>query len=387
MSNFVPQLVDALRSVSGTGCALHEPFLTGNASAYVVDCIDTGWVSSVGSYVDRFEQEVAAISGSRFGIATVNGTAALHVALILAGVERDEEVIVPAMSFVATANAVSNIHAVPSFVDVSESTLGLCPKSLSAYLQEHTREDGGRLINRETNRRIAAIVPMHTFGHPCDIEHICEIAQQYSLPVVEDAAESLGSYSNDRHTGSFGRLGVFSFNGNKIVTTGGGGAIVTDDEALAHRAKHLTTTGKLRHPWFFEHDCHAFNYRMPNINAALGCSQLEMLSDFLTTKRKIADAYRDALAGIDGIRFVQEPDSARSNYWLNAIRLNKPDESLRDSILEATNAAGIGTRACWTPLNRLPMYQDCPAADLSVTDDVFATTINIPSGCGLWQNK
>lgn len=387
MSQFVTQIVDAIRTVSGTGCALHEPQLSGNASTYVVDCIDTGWVSSVGSYVDRFEQEVAAIAGTRFGIATVNGTAALHAALLLVGVTAGDEVIVPAMSFVATANAVRNCHATPAFVDINAATLGMCPDALEAYLQEHAHKDGDRLVNRLTGQRIAAIVPMHTFGHPCDMERLCEIADRYSLPIVEDAAESLGSYCHDRHTGSFGRLGVISFNGNKIVTTGGGGAIVTDDEALAAKAKHLTTTGKIRHPWFFEHDCHAFNYRMPNLNAALGCSQLEQLPEFLATKRKIAHAYREALSGIQGVRFVEERQSCRSNYWLNAICLSDADESVRDAILNATNAVGIGTRACWTPLNRLPMYQDCPKGDLSVTDRFFASAINIPSGCGLWQGS
>lgn len=382
-NTLVFEVLRALKSVATPPCALHEPTFGGNAEAYVVDCIRTGWVSSVGSYVDKFEQDLAKYTGAKHCVATVNGTAALHVALLLAGVKPNDEVLVPALSFVATANAVVSCHAIPHFVDINDTTLGMDPKHLEDHLSEVSESKDGHLFNRLTGRRIAAIVPVHTFGHPCAIEELCEVAARLELPIVEDAAESIGSWYRGKHTGTFGKLGAVSFNGNKIVTTGGGGAILTNDSQLAKLAKHITTTAKDPHPWLFNHDMHAFNYRMPNLNAALGCSQLELLPDFLAKKRQIAAAYRSALSGIDGVVFVDEPKHSTSNYWLNAIRFTGCDEALRDSVLAATNEAKLMTRPCWTPLNRLPMHSSYPASDLAISEQVFRETINIPSGCGV----
>lgn len=390
MTNSITLVRDVLRAlecVAKPPCALHEPTFGGNAEAYVADCIQTGWVSSVGAYVDRLEQDLAIYTGAKHCIATVNGTAALHVALLLAGVKPNEEVLVPALSFVATANAVVNCNAVPHFVDVADETLGMDHQQMKDHLARIGETKNGQLFNQHTGRRIAAIVPMHTFGHPCEIEQLCEVADEFQIPVVEDAAESLGSSHRGKHTGTFGKLGAVSFNGNKVITTGGGGAILTDDSDLAKLAKRITTTAKEPHPWLFNHDMHAFNFRMPNLNAALGCAQLEMLPDFLAQKRQIAGAYQAALSGIDGVKFVVEPEEATSNYWLNAIRFPGCDETFRDSVLTATNEVKLMTRPCWTPLNRLPMYTSCPASDLAVSDQIFRETINIPSGCGILTNE
>ena len=373
----------AIKSVANAPCALHEPVLRGNAEKFVVDCIRSGWVSSVGEYVSRFERDLADYAGATYCVATVNGTAALHVALLLAGVQPGDEVIIPALSFVATGNAVVNCGATPHFVDVNISTLGMDPVLLRQHLDQISEQSGGVTVNRNTHRRIACIIPMHTFGHPCEIEELSKISERFQIPVVEDAAESLGSTYQGKHTGTFGKLGAISFNGNKIITTGGGGAILTNDEKLARTARHITTTAKLPHRWLFNHDQHAFNYRMPNINAALGCAQLEMLRGFVATKRNLADQYRKAFAQVDGVQFISEPLGSTSNYWLNAIRFPGCDEAFRDMVLEATNSAQLMTRPCWTPLNRLPMFTQCPRASLSETDRIFVETINIPSGCGL----
>lgn len=375
------RVVTAIRKVAVSPCALHEPLFAGNELEYVGDCIQTGWVSSVGRYVDRLEQGLVEYTGSRFAVATVSGTAALHVALLLAGVRAGDEVLVPALSFVATANAVVNCGAVPHFVDVSEVSLGMDPCLLSDYLKSICDSRDGSCRNQVTGRRIAAIVPMHTFGNPCRINEICEVGYRYNVSVVEDAAESLGSFIEGRHTGTVGRLGILSFNGNKIVTTGGGGAILTSDAELARLAKHITTTGKRPHPWLYEHDVHAYNYRMPNINAALGCAQLERLDDFVDCKRRLAEAYQQAFRQLTEVIVMKEVSDCRSNYWLNAIRLQGCHAESRDAILQATNGAGFMTRPCWTPLNRLPMYQRCPASSLKATDRIFADTVNLPSGC------
>lgn len=382
-SGFVNRVVKAIAGVVGGPCALHEPVFAGNEQKYVAECIKSGWVSSVGSFVDRFELDLARYTGARFAIATVNGTSALHTALVLAGVEDGDEVIVPALSFVATANAVSYCGAVPHFVDVCSRTLGMDASKLREHLAEIGNCVDGVLRNRVTGSRIAAMVPMHTFGHPCEMDAICDLAAEYHLPVVEDAAESLGSFYHEKHTGTFGQMGVLSFNGNKIVTAGGGGAIITDDEQLAKRAKHLTTTAKVPHKWAYEHDAVGFNYRMPNLNAALACAQLEQLEGFLRIKRATAQRYQEAFASIDGVSFVTEPERCESNYWLNAIRLNMEMQGFRDDILEATNTAGLMTRPCWTPLNRLKMYQQCSTACLDASNALFARLINVPSGAGL----
>lgn len=379
-------ILDATREVLGSAprpVLLHGPDLRGRAGEYVQDCIDTAWVSSAGSYVDRFERELAAMTGARRAIAVVNGTAALHMALKLVDVEAGDEVLVPSLTFVATANAVTYCGAFPHFVDVELATLGLDPSSLEQRLAVIGEKQNGRVLNRETGRRLAAVVPMHTFGHPVDLAGLMEVCERWGLPLVEDAAESLGSHYHGRHTGTFGRLGILSFNGNKIVTTGGGGAILTDDERLADRAKHLTTTAKVPHRWEFIHDETGYNYRMPNINAALGCGQLERLDEMVTLKRRLADAYRDALADVRGVRFIQEPPGCRSNYWLNAIELDERLTGDRDAMLAAFDNEGIQARPVWRPMHQLSMYRSCPRADLPVTERLAERIINLPSSASL----
>ena len=359
---------------------LHEPWFKGNEWAYVKECIDTGWVSSVGKYVDRFEAMLQEFTGAKRAVAVVNGTAALHMALLLAGVQPGDEVVMPALTFAATANAAAHLGAVPHFADCEERTLGLDPVKLSAHLEEIAERRGGQVFNRLTGRRLAAVVPMHTFGHPVDLDPLASLCGRWSLPLVEDSAESLGSWYKGRHTGRFGKLGILSFNGNKTVTCGGGGAILTDDEELGKLAKHLTTTAKVPHKWEYFHDYVGYNYRLPNLNAALGCAQLELLPDFLKRKRNLAEAYRQALAPVAGVSFVTEPEGCVSNYWLNALLLDAEDMALRDEILEKTNAANIMTRPAWTLMHKLPMYAACPRMDLSGAESLEKRIINIPSG-------
>ncbi|AWK90296.1 LegC family aminotransferase (plasmid) [Azospirillum thermophilum] len=357
---------------------LHEPVFAGNEWAYVKDCLDTGWVSSVGSYVDRFEAMLAERCGVAHAIATVNGTAALHLALLVAGVKAGDEVLVPALTFVATANAVAHCGAVPHFVDSAPDRLGLDPVALEDRLLRTARRSGGICINRHTGRRIAAIVPMHVFGHPVDMERLGDIAGSWGLPVVEDAAEALGSTLRGRPAGSFGQLAAVSFNGNKIVTTGGGGAVLTDDAELARMARHLSTTAKHPHPWAYEHDAVAFNYRLPNLNAALGCAQLEQLDGFIAAKRSLAARYRAALDGVAGLQVVAEPEGCRSIHWLNAVLT--PDRDARDTLLRATHGEGLLTRPAWKPMHLLPMFADAPRAPLPVTEDLQARIVCLPSG-------
>lgn len=378
------KIVDALRQVAGPGpVVLHEPRFGGNELAYLKECIDTTFVSSVGKFVDRFEADLAAFTGARHAVATVNGTAALHVAMLLAGVGPGDEVIVPALTFVATANAVAHCGAVPHFADSSEVTLGLDPAALAAYLAEIAEVRDGVCVNRVTGRAIRALVPMHTFGHPTDIVAIAQLARQWCLVLVEDAAESLGSRVGDRHTGTFGRMGTLSFNGNKTITTGGGGALLTDDPDLAQRAKHLTTQAKRPHRWEFRHDYVAYNYRMPNLNAALGCAQLEQLPTFLAEKRRLFETYRDAFAGIAGVRLFAEPAGCSSNYWLQTLILDVDRAEERGIILAATNDAGLMTRPAWTLMHRLPAYMDCPRMPLPTAESLESRIINIPSSAGL----
>lgn len=364
---------------TGSICSLHEPEFGGNEWTYVKDCIDTGWVSSVGKYVDQFERKLAEFTGARYAVAVVNGTAALHVALQIAGVKAGDEVLVPALSFVATANAVSHCGAIPHFVDSCESTLGLDSSALADHLERIAERTANGCRNKETGRRIAAIVPMHTFGHPVDLGDLMDVAARFALPVVEDAAESMGSTYHGRHTGTFGCMGVLSFNGNKIITTGGGGAILTNDPEIARQAKHLTTTAKRPHRWEFFHEAIAYNYRLPNLNAALGCAQLERLPDFIVRKRQLAEKYRNAFKSLPGLRFVDEPKDCHSNFWLNAIRINEPSMELRDALLAVANDAGYQCRPAWTLLNKLPMYQVCPSAKLYMAEALESSLINLPS--------
>ena len=358
--------------------ALHEPCFNGREKEYLLDCIDSTFVSSVGAYVDRFEAMLADYTGAAFAIATVNGTSGIHVALRLAGVDAGDEVITQSLTFVATANAIAYCGATPCFVDVDRDTMGLSPDALRGFLVEQTKydADSGRLVNKQTGRRIAACLPMHTFGHPCRIDEIVSICREYGLPVVEDAAESLGSVFQSKHTGTFGDMGVFSFNGNKTITCGGGGAIITNDPVLAKRAKHITTTAKIPHRWDFVHDEIAYNYRMPNLNAALACAQLEQLDEFLVSQRNLAEAYA-AYFATQETTFVTEPVNARSNYWLNALILK--DRQEKDAFLEATNSANVMTRPIWRLMNELEMYQHAPHGTLENSQWLEQRVVNIPS--------
>lgn len=368
----------AIQAVAGTA-VLHEPEFAGNEWTYVKECIDTGWVSTAGSFVGRFEDMLAGCTGSPHVIATVNGTAALHAALLLAGVGPGDEVIVPSLTFVATANAVAYCGAEPHFADIDPATLGLDADRLGIRLAGIAKRSGGGWRNRETGRPIRAVVCMHTFGHPCDLDGLSRVAAEFALPMIEDAAESLGSFYRDRHTGTIGRLGVLSFNGNKTVTTGGGGAVLTGDADLAAAARHLTTTAKRPHPWRFDHDRVGFNYRLPNINAALGCAQLEQLDGFLARKRRLAERYRTAITDVPGVSVVDEPAGCRSNFWLNALLLDSDDEGLRDAVLDACAARNIGARPAWTPMHLLPMYAKAQRDDLSVTESLFRRLVCLPS--------
>ena len=384
----VKQVVESIRQVarpiSDTLIPLHEPTFRGREKDYVVECIETGWVSTAGQFVERFEQELAAYCGVRRAVAVCNGTAALHTCFILAGVQSGDEVIIPALTFVATANAVSYAGAIPHFADAEESTLGIDPVKLTEHLENIAEMRDGACYNRETGRRIAAISPMHTFRHPSLVDELLLVADRFNIAFVEDAAESLGSDYKGRHCGGFGKINAVSFNGNKVITTGGGGALLTNDDALADRAKHITTTAKLPHSWRYDHDVVGYNYRMPNLNAALGVAQLEQLPDFLESKRALAMRYVEAFADVSNVRFITEPEQCRSNYWLNALLLDRGDEEALEPILKATNDAGLMTRPAWTPMHQLPMFSDTPRMDLSVAESLAQRLINIPSSVGLF---
>ncbi len=377
------KVLDAIRSVAGQSAALHEPTFGRNESRYLQDCLRSTFVSTVGPYVEQFEGELAAFTGSAHVVAVGNGTAALQVALRLAGVGPGDEVVVPTLTFVATANAVSYLGAVPHFVDSEKRTLGIDPVALWDHLNSIAESHRGGLVNRSTGRTIRAVVPMHTFGHPVAIDEVLAVAEDFGLVVVEDAAESLGSSDNGRHTGTAGLAGVLSFNGNKIITTGGGGAILTSDAEFASKARHLITTAKVRHPWDYLHDEVGYNYRLPNLNAALGCAQIEQLPELLASKRRLFAAYTQAFSSIEGVRVVAEPSGCRSNYWLQTLLLDETSADKRNAILEATNAAGVMTRPAWTPLHRLDPYAECPRASLFVAESLQRRIINIPSSAGL----
>ncbi|WP_337983234.1 LegC family aminotransferase [Lysinibacillus sp. C5.1] len=356
---------------------LHEPTFNDKEVEYVTDCVKTGWVSSVGAYVNRFEEDLAKFVGVKRAVAVVNGTAALHIALKVAGVNAEDEVLMPSLTFIATANAVSYLGAVPHFIDVSFHTLGVDADKLKIYLEQIGITKNNQLYNRETGRRISALVPMHTFGHAIDIEGLLKVCDMYNVTLVEDAAESLGTYYKGKHTGSFGKVSALSFNGNKIMTTGGGGAIVTDDDALADYAKHLTTTAKIPHRWAYEHDEIGFNYRMPNINAALGCAQLEKVPMFIQQKRELTKHYEQWLVQLDGVQLFKEPANTRSNYWLQTILLD--EQFNRDEVLAFLNEQGVMSRPIWTPMHHLAIYQNCPKSDLRVTEQLNKSVVNIPS--------
>lgn len=377
-------IIAALRNALGVPSAvLHEPNFSGNEWQYLKECLDSTYVSSVGKFVDRFEADLVGLTGSMYAVAVVNGTSALHIALRLAGVRLDDEVLVPSLTFVATANAVSYCGAIPHFVDSETVTLGIDAARLRQYLSERTEMHANQCIHRDTGRVIRAMVPMHCFGHPVDIDGLLAVASDFGIAMVEDAAESLGSWYGNQHTGTFGRLGVLSFNGNKTITTGGGGAILTKDPELAKLAKHLTTTAKQPHAWEYRHDMIGYNYRMPNINAALGCAQLEQLQDLLHAKRRLYQIYARAFADVEDVSLFGEPEGCRSNYWLQTLVLAEDRVDQRDVVLAATNSAGYMTRPAWTLMHRLPHYAECPRMDLSVAENLASRIINIPSSSGL----
>lgn len=379
-NDIASEIVHAIRSVVGFGpVGLHEPSFDGRELDYLRECLDSTFVSSVGMFVDKFEDELAKFTGAKHAIAVVNGTSALHVALKLAGVQAGDEVLLPALTFIATANAVTYCNAMPHFVDSEPLTLGIDVDKLQEYLISSTEQRSGRCINRFTGRVISAIVPMHTFGHPVNLDGLMSIAHNYHIALVEDAAESLGSYYFGRHTGTIGLFGILSFNGNKIITTGGGGAILTNDSNLAKHAKHLTTTAKLLHRWEFRHDEIGFNYRMPNLNAALGCAQLEKLKEKLDNKRELYLRYKDAFTKVDGVNLMSEPANCKSNYWLQTLLLDAERASMRDEILIAANDAKIMSRPVWELISNLVPFQNCQAMDLDQAKQLAKRIINIPS--------
>jgi perosamine synthetase len=378
------QVVNAIRTVVGAGpVTLHEPSFIGNEWVYVKECLDSTYVSSVGKFVDRFESDLAGYTGVRYAVAVVNGTAALHVALKLAGVQADDEVLIPALTFVATANAVTYCGATPHFVDSEARTLGVDASKLRDYLGSYTEKRAGQCINRATGRVIRALVPMHTFGHPSDLDGLLALASDYNLALVEDAAESLGSTYHGQHTGTVGLMGTLSFNGNKTITTGGGGAILTNDAVLARRAKHLTTTAKMPHAWEYRHDEIGYNYRLPNLNAALGCAQLEQLPAMLAAKRALFQRYQTAFAAVQGVTLMTEPLHCQSNYWLQTLLLDDDQADQRDKVLAATNAATYMTRPAWILMHELAAFKDCPRMDLFTAQSLSQRLINIPSSSNL----
>jgi aminotransferase in exopolysaccharide biosynthesis len=356
---------------------LHVPTFRGNEKKYLNECIDSTFVSSVGKFVDRFEEMMVEYTGTQKAVVCVNGTNALHMAMLLVGVEREDEVITQALTFIATCNAISYIGAHPVFIDVDKDTMGLSPDAMEAWLKEYAEIKGDNCYNKRTGRRIKACVPMHTFGHPVHLDKLVEVCNRYHLKLIEDAAESLGSLYKGKHTGTFGQIGAISFNGNKTITTGGGGMLLFQDEKLGNFAKHLTTQAKVPHRWEFVHDHIGYNYRMPNINAALGCAQMENLDHYITDKRETANIYREFFKEIDGIDFFEEPVNCRSNYWLNVVILK--DRNAQQEFLQFTNDNGIMTRPIWELMNRLPMFEHCQHDSLENTIWFADRVVNIPS--------
>jgi len=379
------QIIKTLKTVlpNKKPIALHEPVFIGNEWKYLKQCLDTGWVSSAGSFVDDFERKLEKYTGIKYAISTVNGTAALHISLLLAGVKPGDEVLVPALTFVATANAVSYCEAIPHFVDSSVETLGVDPEKLDLYLSDLVIKENDCSYNRKTKRPIRALVVMHTFGHPVKLEKISRICKKFNIILIEDAAEALGSTYKGRHVGHWGKLAILSFNGNKVVTTGGGGAILTNDSTLAKMAKHLTTTAKAKRRLDLYHDMVGYNYRLPNLNAALGCAQLENLPKFLKQKRLLASRYEKAFKKFQGLKFFIQPEFAESNYWLNALILDQNFANEKKKVLRSSIEAGIITRPAWTLMHQLPMYESNPRMDLSTSEDLVKRIINIPSSASL----
>jgi aminotransferase in exopolysaccharide biosynthesis len=360
---------------------LHAPHFSGNEKKYLEECIDSTFVSSVGKFVDQFEEMTKDYTNSEKAVVCVNGTNALHLALVLMGVEKDDEVLTQALTFIATANAISYIGAYPIFIDVDRETMGLSPNKTRDWLVQNAEIRSNICYNKKTGRRIKACVPMHTFGHPIKIDELAEICNEYHIELVEDAAESLGSFYKGKHTGTFSKVGILSYNGNKTITTGGGGMLLFQDEELGNYAKHITTQAKVPHRWEFVHDHIGYNYRMPNINAALGCAQMENLDAILANKRLIANEYKKYFEKIDDISFFEEPKNSRSNYWLNAVIFK--NKETRNKFLEYTNDSGVMTRPIWALMNKLPMFKECQTDDLVNTIWFEERVVNIPSSVRL----
>lgn len=361
----------------GKTLPLHEPVFGGNEKAYIGDCIDSTFVSSVGEYVNKFEDHIRNISGASYAVAVVNGTCGLHLSLAAAGVDAGSEVITQPLTFVATSNAISHTGAQPIFLDVDEETLGLCPHELRNFLKNNTKTVDGELINNKTSRPIKACMPVHILGHPCKIDEISAICNEFGLPIIEDAAEGLGSLYKDKMVGTFGKAGVYSFNGNKITTCGGGGVIVTDDEEMAVRLKHISTTAKVAHPYEFSHDDVAFNYRLTNLSAALGCAQLEQLDSYLKIKQELAHTYRDLAQQYDDFTLIEQPENCQSNHWLNAIRFKNFEA--RTAFLNNAMDAKIQCRAIWKLMTDLPMYKNCAPYNMPNAKALYETVVKIPS--------
>ena len=395
ISSMLESVLEAIHQVVGPSSkhhpiGLHEPDFSGTqAWSYVKDCLDSSWVSTAGGWVNRFEQQLCAITGAAHAVAVTNGTVALRLALHLVGVKPGDEVLLPPLSFVATANAVSHLGALPHFVDVETESLGLCPLALATHLDAVAERHEGSIFNRVSGRRIAAVLPVHVFGHPAAVDQLRMVTDAWGLPLVEDAAEALSSWRKEVHCGLYGAVGTLSFNGNKLITTGGGGALITNDAHLAERARHLSTTAKQPHPWAFDHDAVGWNDRMPNLNAALGAAQLEVLTPRLDAKRQLAQRYSKAMAGLRGVELVAEPDGCRSNNWLVSLRLTAPDpavaEDQRKLLLNRAHASGLLLRPIWTPLHQLPMYQECSKGSLPVAESQAPRLLNLPSSPQLLQ--
>ena len=376
------KIVDYIKDLYGQDFVpLSVPQFIGNEKKYLNECIDSTFVSSVGKFVDRFEDDMAAYTGAKRAVVCVSGTNALHMALMLAGVERDDEVLTQALTFIATCNAISYIGAHPVFIDVDKQTMGLSPDAVKAWLAAHAEVKDGQCYNKHTGHRVKACVPMHTFGHPVRIEELAAICAEWHLELVEDAAESIGSKYKGKHTGLFGKVGVLSFNGNKTITTGGGGMLLFNDEELGALAKHLTTQAKVPHRWEFRHDHIGYNYRMPNINAALGCAQLEHLDEYVANKRATAAAYAEYFKQVDDILFFTEPENCFSNYWLNAVILK--DHETQQAFLQYTNDHGVMTRPIWELMSRLSMFEHCQHDELENTIFFADRVVNIPSSVRL----
>jgi perosamine synthetase len=374
------EIISFIRSIYGNEdiIPLHAPVFRGNEKKYLSDCIDSTYVSSVGKYVDRFEDMIKGYTGTSKAVVCVNGTNALHMAMILSGVEKNDEVLTQALTFVATCNAISYIGAHPVFLDVDIDTMGLSPDAVESWLNDNVEINNGISYNKKSGRRVKACIPMHTFGHPVHLDKLVDVCHRFHLELIEDAAESLGSFYKGKHTGTFGSIGAISFNGNKTITTGGGGVLLFQDEKLGKLAKHLTTQAKIPHKWEFYHDNIGYNYRMPNINAALGCAQMEQLSDFLKLKRNIAEKYMEFFNNYNDVKFLKEPKNCKSNFWLNSILLK--DRETRDIFLENTNAKGVMTRPIWELMNNLPMFKHHEKDSLTVSKHLAERLVNIPSG-------